>query len=91
MGQSNGEHNQFAEIHFLSGRTSTLPAYGRVRKRSFCNKKTSPQRCLSWPCGPDRGNRIFYCHEETTGYTMLCEMCSLHVEKDLIIHRPSCQ
>lgn len=39
MGQSNGEHNQFAEIHFLSGRTSTLPAYGRVRKRNFCNKK----------------------------------------------------
>ena len=39
MGQSNGEHNQFAEIYFLSGRTSTLPAYGRVRKRSFCNKK----------------------------------------------------
>ena len=39
MGQSNGEHNQFAEIHFLSGRTSTMPAYGRVRKRSFCNKK----------------------------------------------------
>ena len=39
MGQSNGEHNQFAEIHFLSGRTSTLPAYGRVRKRSFYNKK----------------------------------------------------
>ena len=39
MGQSNGEHNQFAEIHFLSGRTSTVPAYRRVRKRSFCNKK----------------------------------------------------
>ena len=49
-------------------------------------KKTSPQRCLSWPCGPDRGKRIFCCHEETTGCTMLCEMCSLHVEKDLIIH-----
>ena len=39
MGQSNGEHNRFAEIHFLPGRTSTLSAYGRVRKRSFCNKK----------------------------------------------------
>lgn len=80
MGQSNGEHNQFAEIHFLSGRTSTLPAYGRVRKRNFCNKKTSPQRCLSWPCGPDRREHVF------KECTMLCKIRPLHVEKNLIIH-----